>query len=244
MRNMTTRRYSCCPLVEAIIDLQVELPEGVELSNLQRCQDAAYPGKKALKVMVDQVGSGNSGSTSTTSGQVGYRFASADEKQLYEARFRGFAVYGLAPYRGWEPFRDEARRLWQIYRQVARPRQVLRVALRYINRFDLPSPVVEMKDYLRTCPEVSSDLPQQLAGFSLQLDIPQPDIKGTLVLREWTIPPPAPGVASAILDIDLFRSDEVPQDDAGLWALLETLRTRKNKVFEACITNRTREVIQ
>jgi uncharacterized protein (TIGR04255 family) len=245
MHGMTTsRHYSRAPIAEAIIDFQVELPEGVDLSDLERCQDAAYPGRKALTGTNDRVGFRTEGSTSTTLRQVGFLFASVDEKQLFEARCDGFTVHRLAPYQGWESFRDEARRLWDIYAQTAHPSKVARVALRYINRLDLPLPVVELKDYLRTCPEVSPDLPRELEGFFLQLNIPQPDIKTSLLLRETVVPPAAPGVASVVLDIDLFRSHDIPPDDAGMWAFLESLRARKNKIFEACITDRTRQVIQ
>ena len=246
MRAMTTsRRYTRAPITEAIIDFQVDPLEGVELADLERCQDAAYPGKKALSVVVDNPDFGEDDSTTSTSRQVaGFLFTSADAKQLFQARFAGFSMHRLAPYKGWEPFRDEARRLWNIYRQTAQPRKVTRVAVRYINRLDLPLPVLEMKDYLRTSPEVSPDLPQRLEEFFMQLTIPQRDIKSTLLLREMAVPPEAPGVASVVLDIDLFRSDEIPPDDAGIWALLERLRARKSAIFEACITDRTREVIQ
>lgn len=243
MHGMTTsRHYSRTPITEAIIDFQVELPDGVGLSDLERCQDAAYPCKKALPVSVGPTEL--EVATSATSRQVGFLFASADEKQVFQARSDGFTMHRLAPYEGWEPFRDEARRLWDLYRQTARPRKVARVAVRYINRLDLPVPLVEMKDYLRTCPEVSPDLPQGLEEFFMQLNIPQRDIKSTLLLRETVVPAPPSGVASVVLDIDLFRSDGIPPDDAGIWACLETLRARKNEIFEACITNRTREVIQ
>jgi uncharacterized protein (TIGR04255 family) len=240
----TSRRYSRSPITEAVIDFRVELPKDVELSDLEACQDAAYADKMGLFDTSAQIELGNEAASSTTSRQVGFLFTTADKKQFFQAHFEGFLMHRLAPYEGWKPFRDEARRLWDRYRQTTRPRKVTRVAVRFINRLDLPSPVGEMKDYLRTSPEVSPDLPQELAGFFMQLNIPQPDIKSTLLLRETAVPPAVPGKESVVLDIDLFRADEIPSDDAGIWAFLESLRSRKNEIFEACITDRTREVIQ
>ena len=52
------------------------------------------------------------------------------EKQLVQARANGFTAHRLAPYEGWETFRHEARRLWDVYRQTVRPK-VARVAVRY-----------------------------------------------------------------------------------------------------------------
>jgi uncharacterized protein (TIGR04255 family) len=240
----TSRHYSRAPITEAIIDFQVELPEGVGLADLERCQDVAYAGKKELTTQFVDAESGREVPMLARSRQVGFLFTSADEKQLFQARSNGFTVHRLAPYEGWGPFRDEARRLWDLYCQRVRPRKVGRVAVRYVNRLDLPSPVKEMKDYLRTFPEVAPGLPQELAGFSMQLLIPQQDIQATLALREMAVPPAAPGVESVILDIDLFRTEGIPSDDAWLWAFIESLRARKNEIFEACITDRTREVIQ
>jgi uncharacterized protein (TIGR04255 family) len=246
MHGMTTpRHYSRTPITEAIIDFQVEPQEGVGLSELEGCQDAAYPRKQALNVTVDRLDFTDEGPTSTTISrqQRGFLFANSDEKQRFQVRFDGFTMHRLAPYQGWGPFRQEAHRLWDSYRQQVRPRKVARVAVRYINRLDLPLPA-ELKDYLRTSPEVSPELPQGLAGFFMQLNVPQQDIKSTLLLRETLVQPSSQEVASVVLDIDLFRSADIPPDDAGIWALIESLHGRKNDVFEACITDRTRELIQ
>ncbi len=239
---MSSGRYSRAPVTEAIIAFQVELPEEVKLSDLERCQDAAYPTKRILAAQSGAPEGGNG--AAAPSQPEGFLFVSADDKQLFQARSDGFLVHRLAPYAGWEPFRDEARRLWGLYRQAVCPRRVARLAVRCINRLDLPLPVVEVKDYLRTFPEVSPDLPQGLAEFFLQLSIPQQDLKSTLLLREMAVPPAGPGVASVVLDIDLFRADDVPAEEAGVWDLLDHLHTRENEVFEACITDRTREVIR
>jgi uncharacterized protein (TIGR04255 family) len=52
---------------------------------------------------------------------------------------------------------------------------ITRLVVRYINKIDIPLPVGDLKEYLRTFPEVSSDLPQGLSGYFLQLQIPQED---------------------------------------------------------------------
>lgn len=227
MHSMTIGRYSRSPLVEAILDFQVEVPEDRGPSDLAQCRDAAYPEGKSLPPP-----------------QKGVLQASGDGKQLFQARSDGLTVHRLAPYQGWTPFREEVRRLWEIYRRTIRPRKVERVALRYINRLDLPFPIAEIKDYLRTSPDVSPDLPQGLAGFFMELNIPQPDLRCTLLLRETVVSPALPGMASVILDLDLFRTEAIPSEEADLWAFLDCLRIRQNAIFEACITDRMRERIQ
>lgn len=116
--------------------------------------------------------------------------------------------------------------------------------MRYINRLDLPLPVKELKDYLRTVPDVSSDLPQALAGYFMQLRIPLEDVKSLLVVNQAIIDPAKPGVASVALDNDVFRVDDLPTDEPGIWDSFDVLRNRKNDVFEASITDKTRELFE
>jgi len=120
----------------------------------------------------------------------------------------------------------------------------MRVALRYINRLDLPMPMDNLNTYLRTYPEVGPDLPQSLAGFLMQLQIPHEDIKAFLVLNQAMVPPAREGVASMILDLDLFRTSNLPQSDEEIWEYFEILRTRKNEIFEGCITDATRRLFR
>jgi uncharacterized protein (TIGR04255 family) len=242
MQDMTTStNYSRSPIVEAIIAFQVELPEEVKLSDLERCQAREYPGKQVV------TGAGELGTEVSTEGPGkprGFLFTSTDNRQIVQARRDGFMMHRLRPYQGWEPMRDEAQRLWGIYRTATNPRKVTRVAVRFLYRVDLPLPFVEMKNYLRTFPQVSSELLPEPERFFMQLNIQQKDIKSTLLLRETVVPPATQGMVSVVLDIDLFRSDEIPPDECGIWALVDTLHSRKNHIFDTCITNRTREEIQ
>jgi uncharacterized protein (TIGR04255 family) len=124
------------------------------------------------------------------------------------------------------------------------PLAVLRLAVRYINRLDIPAQKIEIKDYFRTMPEVSPDLPQLLVGFFMQLRIPHEDLSCEMLLNQAIVPPPRADTVSVVLDVDLFRTADVPSDEDAIWDYFEKLHVRKNAVFEACITERTRELIQ
>jgi len=47
-----------------------------------------------------------------------------------------------------------------------------------------------------------------------------------------------------LLDIDVFRTAELPVDDEEIWKVMEQLREEKNQVFEASITPRARELFK
>ena len=243
----TQWHYPKAPITEAIIDIKVALPPSAGLDNLMQAhanEEQAYPHVKKLKVTSGQLQLGVEATTTSSTKQVGHWFQSGDGKQVYQARLDGFTMSRLAPYERWETFRTEARRLWDAYKAAVSPERVVRVAVRYVNRIDIPLPLRDLKDYLRTVPEVSPDLPQGLAGYFMRLEIPLDDIKSQCLVNEAIISPATPNVVSVVLDIDIFRTVDLPTEEGDTWGLIEDLRSRKNSVFEACITDKARELFE
>lgn len=77
----------------------------------------------------------------------------------------------------------------------------------------------------------------------MQLQIPQQDLDCLLIINEAMAPQTNPNLVTIILDLDLFREQIWASDDEDLWQFLGKLRHRKNEVFEASITDKTRELI-
>lgn len=240
------RHYAKPPITEAVLDIRVELPGDVTLSTLAEIhpeREEDYPHRRPQSVLTSEISVGTEVETSASQTEVGFIFESSSRRQFFQVRLNGFTFNRLAPYDRWESFRDEARQLWDIYRSLARPVSITRIALRYINRLELPGPVVDFTQYLRTYPEVSSDLPQGLTSYFMQLHIPQQDIGAMLVLNQAFLPERHTQVIPVILDNDLFVEVKLAPDDPQLWDLFEQLRIRKNEVFEACITDDTRRLL-
>jgi uncharacterized protein (TIGR04255 family) len=244
----TQLHYSRSPLTEAVIDIRAKLPDDVSLDVLAKAQselETDYPSRRDQIFLEGELSLDPDAPPAIGSRtQLGYIFSSDDGRHVFQARLDGFAFSRLAPYQNWESFRDEARRLWNIYRSITHLEVITRIAVRYINRLDLPLPVNDFKEYLRTAPEISSDLPQGLSGYFMQLQIPQEDMPGMLILNQALAPITTPDTAPIILDIDLFQSEAIPNNENDLWDLFERLRHRKNKIFEACITEKMRELIR
>lgn len=245
-KGTSQRHYSHAPLTEAVIDIRVELPSEVtreRLSNVHVGQEDDYPRREENIIVHGKMSIGAEVGASATQTANGYRFLSKDNRQIFQARLDGFTFNRLAPYDRWESFRDEARRLWTIYRSIATPKNITRIGVRYINRLDLPLPFTDFKDYLKTVPEISPDMKQGLSGYFMQLQLPQIDLNAMLVLNQTLIEPPAPDVVSVLLDFDLYSETDLPNDEQAIWERFELFRARKNKVFEACITDRVRRMI-
>jgi uncharacterized protein (TIGR04255 family) len=237
------KHYPKAPITEAVIGFLVDLPPDVSASALEqthRGEETRYPIVEPLMSNVGQMVFGPQASASASSTPTGFLFRSADKKQIYQSRLDGFTMSRLAPYGRWEEFCSEGRRLWDIYRSVAQPSKVVRAAVRYINRINIPLPMNDFGDYLRTVPQVAADLPQELSGYFMQLMLPLADIKGYALINETIVEPASPNVVSIVLDIDIFRTDDLPSTENELWALLEKFRHVKNNVFERCITDKAR----
>ena len=247
------RHYPRAPITEALIDIQVDLPPGFAPGQLEQFHvsiASEYPIKrKGFEVQVQgEFGESQAGPARTTQTLRGFAFGSADGTQVVQVRRDGFTFSRLSPYETWERLRTEARRLWEFYRSEFNPVQMTRVAVRYINQINIPLPMGDFADYLRTTPQVSPDLEQGLSNFFMRLEQPQDDIGAYLVLTEAMVPaaaltPMATAVCPVVLDIDVFGRDLKLTADKEVWDFLELLRYRKNDIFEGCITDATRRLI-
>lgn len=241
--------YAHAPIVEAVIELRVELPDGTSLDDLLAAhagEEERYPKQERRMLVLNQVGVTDDGLNAQTTGQqIGHVFTSADGKNIYHARLDGFSFSRLAPYERWSSFIKEALRLWRRYCDAVQPVRVTRVGARYINQIDVPTGV-DVKDYFRTYVEVSSALPQDMLGFFLQVAVPLPDFGANAAIISTPVPPRLPEGVSFLLDVDCWRDTDMKCSEAGfdeeMEALLNTLREAKNHVFESCITPRTEEL--
>ena len=245
-------QYHKSPLVEAVLDIRVSAsPDGMadRLAAVWDAERERYPTRlnryeveTPIQFVIED---GDSSQPPDKRTWIGYRCASADGKRLFHAQTNGFAYNRLASYTGWIDFQEEARRLWKAYVEFVRPEVITRVALRYINRFDLAVDT-EFSDFFRTYPEVSKDLPQGLIGMGMYLVIPQVDIEATLVLNQSMLPPQENQVIPIILDLDLFQlfqTERMSPESDRLWESVARLHDRQYDIFEACITDRAREFI-
>lgn len=241
--------FSKAPITEAIIDLRVALPEGFSVDKFLDIRphiNNRFPTKEPLIAGSFVLQAVPSLKVDASQQHNGFLFRSEDNKKVFQASLNGFTFNRLAPYESWEEFSDDAKYLWQIYKDICKPMSVTRAALRYVNQINIPTKELgDLREYLNTVPEVAPALPQKLlSSFFMQLQIPQEDLNCNLIINEALAPPISPGFVSIILDFDLFREQIWQSDDEDVWRFLEALRHRKNEIFLASITEKTRRLIE
>jgi uncharacterized protein (TIGR04255 family) len=179
--------------------------------------------------------------------QIGYRRSSTDLTEILLVWPAIFVVSQLAPYPGWETFIARFARDWTDWKRFAGYRRIVRIGVRYINRIDIPmetaSGVLEETEYLKVFPKLPDGL-GPMTAFGVQAIVPLVDIGCNLTINSGAVPSPLLNHCSFILDIDIAKEESAAQKDDEVAALLNQVRVRKNEIFEACITDRARELFQ
>jgi uncharacterized protein (TIGR04255 family) len=241
-------RLANAPIVEAVLDLRVRFnapPDAQRLAAFQNEIRERYPislGRLRLQTEVRVENQGqNVQQAVRREGPDGFMFRDAAQRRTVQVRADGFTFNWLRPYDTWYALRDEAREHWERYMRTFNPAAVVRVALRYINRIELPLPLDDFEEYFRTRPMISSDLPQGLQQFFMRLEIPDLARRFVGIVTETTEPQPEGAQRLPfILDIDAIHEADFDPASPAVWATLERLRDFKNELFYGSITPKTK----
>jgi uncharacterized protein (TIGR04255 family) len=250
------QHYDHAPIVEALIDIQVKPLENITGERLTEFADMLkerFPEYRTIyetSAMI-QTDLQNIKNVTVAHTPSIMRLENKQKHQVVQAKLSGFTFSLLFPYPQWEDLRDAARQEWEHYRAIMGPKLVTRIAVRYINRLDLPGDLREVLEYVRIFPSLPLNLPGgHVQSYGILIESPQDDLEAMLIINSGRVPPlpEKPDSFSLILDIDLFRDlSQKPwklEDEKAVWEFLEQLHIRKNDVFESCITEKTRRIIR
>lgn len=246
---LKTKQYKSAPITEAVIELRLQPSTPVDKAALRELAEslkADFPKQAPMQFLSMGIARqpDQTFQQSVSQSIIGVRLAKADDSRVLQIRQEGYAYSHMAPYTDWDTFRTEALPLWKRYRELYPEARLSRCALRYINRIDIPEAQIEIYDYFSLYPKIPEALPQQdVIGMTLNLQMPQKDLECVANVQQAISEPVKPGQISFILDIDIFRLQIESWNDEEAWGFLEKLRERKNEIFEACITDRTRGLI-
>lgn len=228
------------PIVEAVIDIDCDLPVGSSLEALEmRAKELfqdRYPKSQTLFMQAFQVELNAIGPTgqSTQKSVQAFQFLSEDGAQLVQVRSGGFSFNRLQPYTSFDDYLPEIQRTWKLYQALAAPVLVRKLQLRYINRIYLPveNKTVNLDDYFTVGPRLPDGKNLTLVGF----------------LNQYVAIESKTGhQITTVLTAEEMQGDRLPvifdnavsaavAEDAANWASLESkllsLRELKNRVFQ------------
>ena len=241
------RHLSKAPITEALINIQVMLPihkRTIEhLAALDEKFQEQYPDKKTIEEFQYKFEGGSTPTGQTSSKKLGFRYTNGDKTQVIQSTISGLSLSRLPPYEDWQKLRAEARRVWKIYSDLVQPDGITRVAARYINKLELPGPLIDFDDYFNYVPVVPKALPQMYAGFFSRIVVPDKKGQCMAIITQMYQPGQDPSAVSVVLDIDVFREKHFA-DEQEAWATIDQLRDFKNLIFFDSITEKSAELYQ
>lgn len=248
------QHLGAAPITEAIVDIRLKELTGWEVetfSDMPKSFLESYKASQELKQQAFNIEVGLEGKADGTAVEViGKKYEAIDGKRVVQFRKDGFTLSFLRPYTSWEELQAEAKKLFNVYKsKIASESSITRIAVRYINHIDVPSPC-DLQDYLTSPPSVPKELSQQLTGFLTQntINIAKFGAIARIVQssaeggdRDLNTNKP-----SILLDIDVikFMDPQLELEDDSLWSHFEDLRQIKNDIFYSSITEKTVELFK
>ena len=241
-------KYNVAPIKEAIFDIRIDNLEKSEIDSLEKLHTLIsdrYPNKKRHINFIGKIEiKDNVQINNETNSEIkGFIFSNKTNACQVQFRLDGFTFNMLNPYSEWQEFSKEALRLWKIYEENLNPKSIVRIALRYINKIEIPLPMEKFQDYIVNIPPIPNILPQKFRNFFMQIDVPY-DNNGTSIVLTETIEQPVQNKLPFILDIDAYKLGSISKDIKTLKKEFDKLRKIKNDTFESCITDNTRKLFE
>ncbi|MCI0540903.1 MAG: TIGR04255 family protein [Verrucomicrobiales bacterium] len=251
-KSVETFGLARAPIVEAVIDIDCDLPPAMVFAALEkpareRLRDK-YPKFRAQLVQehqIEQLGQAEPKFT-VRKGIQAFQFRSEDERQLVQIRPLGFSFNRLSPYSSLDDYLTEIERTWKLFVEVAAPIQVRKIGLRYINRILLPihEGQLELRDYLNVCPQLPEKERLKFVGFlnhHAALEVAT-DNRVNIVL---TMQNPETDRLPLIFDIETFHAEASnPGDWDHLLSRIVSLRSLKNRIFKNTLTDKCLNLFQ
>jgi uncharacterized protein (TIGR04255 family) len=240
---MVSPPYKKPPITEAVIEIRVEgeFPRDL-LDKLQKRFLDRYP--FCLETQLVNVEMGEAEPTVRQQFQ-GYRMTAKDGVGVVVITPAVLLTSRLAPYEGWDSLVTMAQENWDIWKRTVGYRKIARVGVRFINRIDVPhdgTEVIFLENLLNFRPLLPTIPLGPMQNFAVNASMPLGKDDCVLILNGGSMPSPLVKASSFVLDIDISRQMNLPQNDEDLWTLIHRIRGYKNFVFEACITDKTREL--
>jgi len=236
------------PITEAVLNIKVQPSGAVALSDLREFHapiKARFPDESEKRVFHANIKlEKNVTSTGGENRAIGYLFRSQQDKKVVQYRFDGFTFNKLTPYEKWSAFKSEAMELWKPYFGKIQPKKIVRIALRYINRIEVPPTIKDFGEYFLTAPKIAPNLPQGINNFLMRIELPNTEIPATAVITQTMDKPTKSKNLPLILDIDVFSQVEYGKDMDRIWDDFEKIRIFKNELFFNSITDKAKELFR
>jgi uncharacterized protein (TIGR04255 family) len=157
-----------------------------------------------------------------------------DENTIVQVSPYLLAVNRLRPYPGWEQFLPLVSKSLSAYQEVASPKGLQQITVRYINRFNLERSV-PLEDYFDFYPFTGENLPQRIGSFIVGIQTLYEDGRDVLQMEMHTVVSDDPDTYSMVLDLIYFLGQPGAVGFEDVFGWLDTAHSHIEDVFEGCL---------
>jgi len=234
------------PLAEALCEFQFipNVPWDLTIPGLiyERIKDR-FPGKKqqaCIGIQLRPTQKGVEHKIEPAPPRV--QFFNQEETALVQLAPDLLVVNQLKLYPGWSKFKSLIIDTFQVYREIANPKGIKRIGLRYINIFEFTSKDLRLDEYFNYYPSIPETMPKTLSSFLVRSEFPYSDGKEVLILQLASIIPSSPDLSSLVLDLDyaMITPEYISLDNIEEW--VEKAHDEIERTFETVINDKARDL--
>lgn len=232
------------PIQEVLVDLRIANTTAIDRRVLEPLHDrfrAQYPNSEPVNRFEARIQPQQGSAPAVESRDIGFHglfLRNEPCTRVVQFRTDGFTLNQLGGYTTADDLFAEASPLWEAYADVVRPARVIRLAVRYINRLALPFRDGDPFERFLAAPvTMPPSAPQQVANFLTRavVVVTEPvEVVGVVTQKlEHALEQATPFV----LDIDVYKEEELSIHWADLEPVLRQFRIVKNSLFFAFLTD-------
>lgn len=238
---MRIRHLEKAPIKEAVFDIKVILDENFDTSVFELAEEKVkheFPIKETRRNLevTFELNPDKAVPPKTKESAPGVLFRNSGRTEILQFRGDGFTFNKLPPYTSYEELIARIKKYWELYKGIAKPNFVSRIALRYINGIPLGRENIQLEDFINVGPLLPPNLPQDVSAFSSRMTLEDYTNK---VAAHIGIRLSVEDNLILYLDIDAFRRGTFEAEDNAIFESFETLRNFKNLIFFSFLTEKT-----
>ena len=240
-------KYKNPPIIEALCEFQFAPDSPWDLVKpglvYEKVRDT-FPKRRQARQLSVGISASREGVEQEVRTTDRVQFLREDEKALVQVGPHLLAVNHLKPYPSWQEFLPLIERGLRAYCDVVGPESIHRVGVRYINRFEVAGQRFELEDYVEFRPFVGPNLPKEHGPFIVGIQVPYEGSRDILKIQLTSARVETLDTAAMMLDLDYFlaKPGEIALDNVLEW--VDAAHNRIEEAFEACITDRLRQMFE
>lgn len=253
MDNLDTPKLNNPPIVEAVLDIECDMPVALDLAALEaparEAFGSVYPKfqtRFAQPFMVEMPAGETARMSMGHPGLQSLQFLQEDDRQLVQVRSQGYSFNRLAPYGSLDDYLPEIERTWLLFVGLVQPVKVRAVQLRYINRLLLPltDGRIDLDEYLVHGPKLPVEDGFTFTGF-VQQHAAHELATGHQVHVVLAAEPPADGKLPVLFDIQTSHVGDIePSGWDQIMSMIQSMRRLKNLMFRKSLTEKCLNLFQ